>query len=148
MYVGISIVKKKRKKAYQGLETSRVSSPIVFPCLSSHLSIPVRVFVPQVLVLMVVVLVLAVLVVVVVVVVVVGFVGFACLPSGSFGLRLVCVGSLVFVRVGRGLGCSRTSVGLGFGSHLAKQWQGGACTSMGEGRIDDVVVCNHVQTCL
>ena len=54
------------------------------------------------LVLMVVVLVLAVLVVVVVVVV--GFVDFVCLPSGSFGLRLVCVGSLVFARVGRGLG--------------------------------------------
>ena len=48
-----------------------------------------------------VVLVLAVLVVVVVVV---GFVGFVCLPSGSFGLRLVCVGSLVFARVRRGLG--------------------------------------------
>ena len=48
-----------------------------------------------------------------VVVVVVGFVGFICLTSGSFGLRLVCVGSLAFARVGRGLGCGRTGVGLG-----------------------------------
>ena len=102
MYVGICIVKKKRKKVYQGLQTSRVSSPILFPCLSSHLSIPVRIFVPRV----------------------------ACgagAHGGSAGAR---------------------GIGGGGGGGLVRQWQGGACTSMGEGRIDDVAVCNHVQTCL
>ena len=34
------------------------------------------------------------------------------------------------------------------GRGLVRQWQGGVCTSMGEGRIDDVAVCNRVQTCL
>ena len=53
-----------------------------------------------------------------VVVIVIGFIGFVCLTSGSFGLRLVCIGSLAFVRVGRGLGCGRMGVGLGFGTHL------------------------------
>ena len=84
---------------YQGLETSRVSSPILFPCLSSNLSIPVHIFIPQV----------------------------ACgagAHGGSAGAR---------------------SIG---GGGLARRWQGWACTSMGEGRIDDVVVCNCVQTCL
>ena len=38
--------------------------------------------------------------------------------------------------------------GGGGGGGLVRQWQGGVCTSMGEGRIDDVAVCNHVQTCL
>ena len=102
MYVGISIVKKKRKKVYQGLQTSRVSSPILFPCLSSHLSIPVCVFVPWV----------------------------ACgagAHGGSAGAR---------------------GIGGGGGGGLVRQWQGGACKSMGEVRIDDVSVCNRVQTCL
>ena len=65
---------------------SRVSSPILFPCLSSHLSIPVCVFIP----------------------------------------RVACAGA-------RGIG--------GGGGGLARQWQGGACMLMGEGRIDDVAVC-------
>ena len=99
MYVGISIVKKKKTKAYQGLEMSHVSSPILFPCLSSHLSIPVRIFVPRV----------------------------ACGAGAHGGSAGAC---------GSG------------GGGLVRQWQGGACTSMGEGRIDDVAVCNHVQTCL
>ena len=40
------------------------------------------------------------------------------------------------------------SAGARGGRGLARQWQGGVCTSMGEGRIDDVAVCNRVQTCL
>ena len=82
---------------------SCVSSPILFPCLSSHLSIPVCVFIPRV----------------------------ACgagAHGGSAGAR--------------GIG------GGGGGGGLVRQWQGGVCTSMGEGRIDDVAVCNCVQTCL
>ena len=104
---------------------SRVSSPIIFPCLSSHLSIPVRVFVPRV----------------------------ACgagAHGGSAGargiggggggrwlrwLRLSSVGffwSSVGLRWILGVCESQEGLGLGFGSHLVKQWQGGTCMSMGE----------------
>ena len=58
--------------------------------------------------------------------------------------RVACAGAHGGSAGARGIGGRGGRGGRG----LARQWQGWACTSMGEGRIDDVAVCNRVQTCL